>query len=400
MKLRTIVRAIALVLGSFSLYDRSGLVETRGASEVTLVRVPRGGIQPELVQEDRGLLHMIYLAGEASAGDLFYVRSTDVGSTFSAPVRVNSQNGSAIATGTIRGGQIAVGRGGRVHVAWIGSEHAIPKGPEHPLLGRPTAPMLYARSNEASTVFEPQRNLSQRSYGVDGGSIAADGVGNVYVAWHGLPLDEAVDDESARRVWLARSADDGRTFGLEVPAWSRATGACECCGLRLFAAPDGLLYALYRSATNLVNRDIYLLQSTDRGQSFRGSRVHEWHIAACPMSSMSMTAPGARVFAAWETAGQVYFGVVDPAGLGVSSPVGAPSPTANRKHPRIVANGRGEILLVWTEGTAWMRGGAVAWQIFDSNLRPVGPTGRLAGVPVWSFAAAAARPDGTFVIFY
>jgi hypothetical protein len=45
---------------------------------------------------------------------------------------------------------------------------------------------------------------------------------------------------------------------------------------------------LYRSATALTHRDIYLLESTDRGRSFRGSRVQPWEIGACPMTSMSI----------------------------------------------------------------------------------------------------------------
>jgi hypothetical protein len=36
-------------------------------------------------------------------------------------LRVNSQQGSAIAAGAIRGAHLAVGRNGRVHVAWNGS---------------------------------------------------------------------------------------------------------------------------------------------------------------------------------------------------------------------------------------------------------------------------------------
>jgi hypothetical protein len=108
--------------------------------EVDLVRVPDRGIQPEAVVDDRGVTHVLYFRGEPAAGDLFYVRSTDAGGTFSTPIRVNSQPGSAIATGTIRGGQMAIGREGRTHVAWNGSDAAVPKGLINPASGQPTAP--------------------------------------------------------------------------------------------------------------------------------------------------------------------------------------------------------------------------------------------------------------------
>src|SRR5262245_27033938 len=124
---------------------------TRSAP-VALVRVPHGGIQPEAALDAYGTLHLLYFAGESRGGDLFYVRSTDYGQTFSTPVRVNSQPGSAIATGTIRGGQLAVGRGGRVHVVWNGSDEAKPRGLVNPASGKAEAPFLYSRSKDRKSV--------------------------------------------------------------------------------------------------------------------------------------------------------------------------------------------------------------------------------------------------------
>jgi hypothetical protein len=396
---RTDVLNCVFALGAF--ISGGGVRVVHSSAEVTAVRVPNGGLQPEVVLDDQGILHMLYFAGEPAGGNLHYIRSKDYGTTFSAPVRVNSQDGSAIATGTIRGGQLAVGRNGRVYVAWNGSNSAIPRGPSHPRTGRPTSAMLYARSNLAGTVFEPQRNLMQRSYELDGGgSIAADAAGNVYVAWHAAALAGGEEGEARRRPWLARSSDDGKTFPPEHQAWARETGACGCCGLKLFAAPQNQLHLLYRAATDLVHRDIYLLSSNDSGRTFRGSRVHEWNLNACPMTSMSISAAGLRVLTAWETAGQVFVGAVDPAASSVLSPTAPPSPTGVRKHPRVVANSRGDVLLVWTEGAAWAKGGALGWRVFDRTLQPTDRAGEMPGVPVWSFAAAAARPDGRFVVFY
>src|SRR6478736_4762611 len=143
------------------------LLSTSGASSiitarpvVTLVRVPGNGIQPEAVVDRHGVLHVLYFSGEARAGNLFYVRSSDFGVTFSRPIRVNSQPGSAIATGTIRGGQLALGRDGRVHVVWNGSDTARPRGAINPDNGKPGAPFLYARSSPDGHGFERQRNLS------------------------------------------------------------------------------------------------------------------------------------------------------------------------------------------------------------------------------------------------
>jgi hypothetical protein len=235
--------------------------------KVTLLRAPNGGIQPQAAVDAKGTLHLIYFKGEAGAGDLFYVRRQAGRPGFSDPVRVNSKPGSAIATGTIRGGHIALGKAGRVHVAWNGSGK-----------GKHTSGMLYARLNDAGTAFEKQRDLMRDTAVLDGGgSVAADGAGNVYVAWHALQKG-GEPGEGHRRVWVARSADEGKTFAKEAPAWGEATGACACCGLRAFADRKGSVYVLYRSARARVNRDVYLLVSGGKGASFRGALVHKWKV--------------------------------------------------------------------------------------------------------------------------
>jgi hypothetical protein len=234
------------------------------AAKVTVVETPGGGIQPQAVVDPRGALHLIYFRGDAGAGDLYYIRRDAGAGRFSDPIRVNSEPGSAIAVGTVRGGQIALGRAGRVHVAWNGSGRT-----------KASSGMFYARLNEAGTAFEEQRDLMEGTTGLDGGgSVAADSAGNVYVAWHALKAGDR--GEGNRRVWVVRSADDGQTFSKEAPAWAEPTGACGCCGLRAFADSTGSVYLLYRSATARVNRDMYLLVSKDHGASFQGALLHKW----------------------------------------------------------------------------------------------------------------------------
>ena len=372
--------------------------EAGSSEKLRFIRVPNGGIQPQAAMDEKGTIHLVYFSGDPMQGDLFYVTSTDDGATFSQPRRVNSQPGSAIAAGTIRGGQIAIGKNGRIHVAWNGSNIAKPEGPLNPEAGERGAPMLYARLDETGNAFEPQRNLMQHSFGLDGGgSVAADHDGNVYVAWHGKRKD-AVKGEAGRQVWIARSDDDGKTFGPEAAAWNQATGACGCCGLAIFASRSGCVYSLYRSATEQTHRDIYLLASTDKGRTFTGELLHKWDINACPMSSMAFAEAGNSAFGAWETGGQVYFGKLG--GIGESfNPIEAPGSANGRKHPRIAANS-GETLLVWTEGTGWRRGGSLAWQVFDKDGKPAQIAGQRAGVPAWSFAATVPDHDGGFIVLY
>jgi hypothetical protein len=364
------------------------------AGPVRLVKVPDGGIQPQAVVDGKGVLHLLYFKGDPANGDLFYVRRGPGQKRFSAPLRVNSQPGSAVAVGGIRGGQIAIGKGGRVHVAWNGSGKALPRAP-----GRYTSPMLYTRLNDEGAAFEPQRNLMTRSTALDGGgSVAADEAGNVFVVWHGLPMD-GKSGEDHRTVWLAHSADEGKTFSREVAILPKPTGVCGCCGLRIFADKQGV-FVLYRSATDTVHRDMHLLFSRDHGKTFRDVLAHPWRVGTCPMSSEAFTEGAGQVFGAWDTAGQVYFTRLDPETGKAGPPQPAPGPGSNRKHPALAVNGKGQMLLVWTEGVGWQRGGALVWQLYEHG-KATSQRGRLAdGVPVWGLPAAVVLADGTFLIIH
>jgi hypothetical protein len=362
-----------------------------GDPSVSVVRTPNGGIQPQASVDERGTLHLIYFKGDPGAGDIFYVHRRVQESAFSAPLLVNSRAGSAVATGTIRGAHLAIGRNGRVHVAWNGSKAAEPSGPAG------SAPMLYARLNDAGNAFEPERNLMHIGGALDGGgTLTADRAGNVWVAWHGMG---DVKGEEHRRVYVAHSGDDGKTFAREEPAWGEATGACACCGMRAFTDDRGTVYMLYRAATEGVNRDMVLLTSSDTGKTFRGRRIHPWKLNACPMSSESFAEGGGVVEAAWETQKQIYFAKIDTRATTAPTVVSAPG-EGSRKHPALAVNQRGETLLAWAEGTGWQKGGTLGWQVYDAAGRPVGDKGAAASLPTWSLPAAFTKPDGTFVVIY
>ena len=364
-------------------------------NRVIVIAVPDGGIQPQAAVDDRGIVHLIYFKGDPAGGDLFYVRSAPGTIEFSKPLKVNSQPGSAVAMGTIRGGQLALGRGGKVHVAWNGSQSA---SPPNPIKG---TPMLYARLNKDRNTFERQRNVMQKSFYLDGGgSIGDDRVGNGYVAWHATSADRSAG-EAGRRLWIARSRDDGAQFAEEEPALADATGACACCGTKALVDREGVLYVLYRAATRNVERDMMLATSRDQGTHFKAISLQPWPVSTCPMSSESLFDTATGVIAAWETKEQICATHVSiQSQLLPSQPISPPG-GGNRKHPAVAANADGETILVWAEDTGWKRGGSLVWRIFDPAGRATREMGRVNdGIPVWSLSCVVALADGRFVIMH
>jgi hypothetical protein len=181
-------------------------------------------------------------------------------------------------------------------------------------------------------------------------------------------------------------------------AWDQPTGACGCCSLDAFADQEGRVYVLFRSAQEVVHRDMYLLESSDHGSTFRGSDISKWNLRYCAMSSEAFISGPTKTFAAWETEKQVRFGPIDPANA-TASDSAVSLDGANQKYPSLALNHDGLLLVSWTQGMGWKRGGSVHWQIFDQD-KCVGNSGSADGVPAWSLVAAYARRDGNFVVLY
>ncbi len=364
------------------------------APRVETARAPDGAMQPQVVVGADDTAHIVYLKGDPAACDVFYTRKKG-DQPLTAPLRVNTQPGGAVAMGTIRGAQLALGKGGRVHVVWNGSGKNAPKAPQ----GYPLSPLNYTHLNDAGTAFEPERNLMTSTTLLDGGgTVAADAQGYVYAMWHGVKTG-STPGEANRAVWVAISSDDGKTFAAEKQANQQPTGACGCCGMKAFTDSKGNLFALYRTATQTINRDMALLTSRDHGATFTAATLDRWRIGQCTMSSESFSENARGLIAAFESNGRVQLMQVPPFG-GEMQRI-TPSSANRAKYPSVATNSKGETLVAWAEGTAWQKGGALAWQVFDAAGKPLSEASRAEnGVGVWSLPATYARADGSFVILH
>jgi hypothetical protein len=118
------------------------------------------------------------------------------------------------------------------------------------------------------------------------------------------------------------------------------------------------------------------------------------------MSTMALVEGPTDVVAAWETDGQVYFARIKPGTTRFTKPQNAPGTGKGRKHPALAYSARGEMILAWTEGTGWQRGGALAWQVYDKAGKATAEKGRReSAIPVWGLPTVAAT-DCRFTILH
>jgi hypothetical protein len=72
------------------------------APRVSLERAPEGGIQPQIVADANGTIHLLYYKGDAKAGNLFYTRRQN--ETWGKALRVNDHQAMARQSESMHGG--------------------------------------------------------------------------------------------------------------------------------------------------------------------------------------------------------------------------------------------------------------------------------------------------------
>ncbi len=349
-------------------------------AEVKTLRVP-GAEVPDVALDNAGTLHVTY--GKDQPGEAYYVRSAD-GKTFTAPVRLN-RRAQTVTTGMERGPKIAVGKDGSIHVVWLG----------HYKLG---GGAWYMRSTDGGKSFEPERNLVEPKYGMDNATIAADECGNVVVLWTGglPPAQPDPQSPAASPIVLVRSKDNGVSFTKNefLKSDHPVTGrACGCCRLEARLVNE-TLYVAFRGGLKSV-RDPFFLMGPVHGESFTCVPISadQW-VTTCPMMGIpfQIDAKG-RVLVSWMSDHKAYFAVTE--GQGKFTPkTAAPSSPAAQDFPLALANSKGEVFFMWTEGNR------LVYAQYSATGQPLGQP-RVAGqLPGRNKPTAFVDRAGDFVIVY
>ncbi len=341
-------------------------------------RVPDQGIQPRLIRDHSGRIHLVYFKKipaleKSRKGDLYYRQWDPQRGDWQDSIKVSSQSYSHL--GPVSKASIAIDEAGRIHVVWF-----------LPSLGA----YRYSRSNIGRSRFEDERSpVIAHSDGLEAeASIAIQGA-RITISWHAGDLSH----EYKRAVYTLTSTDYGQTFGTVKLASDPALGACACCSLATRFDGKGHLQIAYRSAIRDEGRHMQLLTMGSAGKDNSLRTVGEWQLNSCPVSTNVLNGD----WLAFEIKGQILMmNVTDgnEATLVSASEI-------RQKHPAIAINDNGDRLLVWGEAAGYFAGGSLQMKMYNAQSEVIETADHSSqNIPQFSIAAAVARPDGSFLVLY
>jgi hypothetical protein len=359
--------------------------EASAPATVQVVNAPAGCFVPDAIMDAKGVLHLVYALNR----NAYYIRSTDNGTTFTAPVQVNSEGSVEFKMGE-RGPKLAVGSDGVIHGVWVDCWS-----PGVKTFAR------YSSSHDGGKTFAPLKTVSSVN-GVDGVTLTADGSGNVLVFWH---VAHPPQKEVPQATWLhlARSADNGATFAPDerIEIGNHSGLACSMCMMRARCDVDGNVYLAFRSAEKSI-RDFYVLKAFKGESRFTAIRVNkdQWEQRSCPMCGPELTVgPEGKLLCAFMSRHKIYWAVADHRATDFRLHVATPANEPDEIYPVAIANRREEVLFVWQVGPMSTTARAtVHWATYTLDGKFNGKQGTIGTTTSGTKATAFVGTDDNFYI--
>jgi hypothetical protein len=200
-------------------------------------------------------LYMVYFKNETAGANLYIQKSTDMGKTFSQPVRVNDVKDSINVEDQWSAPAVAVGPNNDIHVVWYKADHSNPD--KYPF-GQVT--IQYSRSVDGGSTFSPVVNPApndpkgEQSYPF----LAVSADGQVYISYLNLDYDKPEDVSGTPTVLrVVSSQDGGKTFSNSAIS---DHSACQCCSTVVKFGPQNDVYVTSRST--FQNHSVALTNDT------------------------------------------------------------------------------------------------------------------------------------------
>ncbi len=236
------------------------------------------GQMPNIAKDSKGVLHITYGMGDS----LMYISSKD-GKVFSKPLLIAVVPN--VFTTAMRGPQIAATTDGLVVTA------CTKKGD------------IFSFKKSGAIWTKPVR-LNERPETAKEAlmALSADGL-NVYAIWL------SVKNSKGQNLYGVKSVNGGKSWSKNGVVYESPDNTiCECCKPSV-VMKGNQVYVMFRNWLN-GNRDMYLVHSSDRGQTFGAAEKlgnGNWKLNGCPMDGGGIVINQAGTpETIWQREGKIY----------------------------------------------------------------------------------------------
>jgi hypothetical protein len=235
------------------------------------------GQMPSVARDENGV-YLVY----GNRDSILYTSSKDKGKSFNTPklIRILPD----LAASHTRGPQIGVTKNGLIITACNNDGDIFSFA-----LDKKGNVIKQSRVNDVDTAAK--ENLM---------ALSSDG-DRVFATW--LDLRNGHNE-----IYGSLSNDGGITWSKNIRIYhSPDTTVCECCKPSVVVSGNNV-YVMFRNWLD-GNRDIYLISSTDGGQTFgnaKKSGTGSWALKGCPMDGGGLTVENNVVNTVWNRQGKIY----------------------------------------------------------------------------------------------
>jgi len=220
------------------------------------------GQMPAIVKDNNNALHLVFGNGDS----IMYTYSKDNGNTFSTPTLIKEI--PHVFTYAMRGPQLAATDRGIILTACTSEGN------------------IYSFYKDNASGWNQGSNVNDKDTVCKEGLMALSAYdNNAFVVW----LD--LRGNRRNKIYGAKSVDGGKTWGKNFLIYaSPDSTVCECCKPSVVVWKNKVA-VMFRNWLD-GNRDLYLVQSDDGGNSFGAAEKlgsGSWKLNGCPMDGGSLT---------------------------------------------------------------------------------------------------------------
>lgn len=308
-----------IVLIFLAAFIFSACSQTRKGNDVVIAK----GQMPNLVKDVEQNLHLVYGSGDS----IMYAYSSNQGETFSNPTLISVL--PELAASHTRGPQIAATTKGLTVVACNSSGD------------------IFSFNKTSFGNWEQTAKVNDVDTTAKEGLMALSGDGdNAFAVW--LDLRE----NKHNKIFGTKSNDGGKTWSKNIMVYtSPDTTVCECCKPSVVVKGNNV-YVMFRNWLQ-GNRDMYLIQSTDAGNTFGQAKKlgnGNWKLNGCPMDGGSLAINiNDEIQTVWRREGKVYAAIPGMPETEIGEGKGCTLATVNGKNVYAWTE-NGEVVIIKPQG--------------------------------------------------